>query len=138
MFNSLKKYSSDNFIFDKNQPLKEVCNAPKNKSGIYLIYAIKQNNSTLVYIGSSGKIQNNGKIKHRNGGLYDRLVNGKQFGKRRNLSFVEKLIDENIDALNIYWYDTLSQKDIPATIEGLVIQNYFDANGCLPRWNKTY
>ena len=138
MFNSLKKYSSDNFIFDKNQPLKEVCNAPKNKSGIYLIYAIKQNNSTLVYIGSSGKIQNNGKIKHRNGGLYDRLVNGKQFGKRRNLSFVEKLIDENIDALNIYWYDTLSQKDIPATIEGLVIQKYFDANGCLPRWIKTY
>ena len=138
MFNSLKKYSSDNFIFDKNQPLKEVCNAPKNKSGIYLIYAIKQNNSTLVYIGSSGKIQNNGKIKHRNGGLYDRLVNGKQFGKRRNLSFAEKLIDENIDALNIYWYDTLSQNDIPATIEGLVIQKYFDANGCLPRWNKTY
>ena len=138
MFNILKKYSSDNFIFDKNQTLKEVCNAPKNKSGIYLIYAIKQNNSTLVYIGSSGKIQNNGKIKHRNGGLYDRLVNGKQFGKRRNLSFVEKLIDENIDALNIYWYDTLSQKDIPATIEGLVIQKYFDANGWLPRWNKTY
>ena len=138
MFNNLKKYNSNNFIFDNNQPLKEVCNAPKDKSGIYLIYAIKQNNSTLVYIGSSGKIQNNGKIKHRNGGLYDRLVNGKQFGKRRNLSFAEKLIDENIDALNIYWYDTLSQKDIPATIEGLVIQKYFDANDSLPKWNKTY
>ena len=61
--------------------LKNVCNAPKNKSGVYIVYELKNGKIELVYIGSSGKVQNNGEIKHRNDGLYDSIVNGHQFGK---------------------------------------------------------
>jgi len=138
MFNKLKKYKGGHFIFDNNKSLVDVCNAPQNKSGVYIIYTIKDSLTDLVYIGSSGKIQNDGKVKHRNGGLYDRLVNGKQFGKPRKQSFIDKMIEENIYALDIYWYDTVSDKDIPATVEGVIIQKYFDANSCLPKWNKAY
>ena len=81
---------------------------------------------------------NNGKIKHRQGGLYDRLVNGKQFGKPRRQSWLEKMKTENIDALDIYWFDTFSDGDIPGTVEGKIIQTYFDTYGCLPKWNKEF
>ena len=75
---------------------------------------------------------------YRKGGLFDRIVNGKQFGKPRRTSWAEKLVKENIDALDIYWYDTFSEEDIPATIEGKIIQRVYEDYGCLPRWNKEY
>jgi len=38
------------------------------------VYELKRGKIELIYKGSSGKIQNNVKMKHRNGGLYDRIV----------------------------------------------------------------
>jgi hypothetical protein len=65
-------------------------------------------------------------------------VNGKQFGKPRRTSWAEKLVNQNIDALDIYWYDTFSKGDIPATIEGKIIQKVFEDYECLPKWNKEF
>jgi len=139
MFSDLDKYENrDHFFFDGGEALGSVCNAPKDKSGVYIVYELARGKIRLVYIGSSGKMQNNGRIKHRQGGLWDRIVNGKQFGKPRRKSWDEKLTEEGIDALDIYWYDTFSKNEIPATVEGILIQRFYDAYDRLPEWNKEY
>ena len=80
MFDELREYSnSDHFFFDKEKPLKDSCNAPKNGNGVYLVNALSRGTIEIVYIGSSGKIMNDGSLKQREGGLYDRIVNGTQF-----------------------------------------------------------
>lgn len=140
MFDELRKYSNTNhFFFKENDELDKVCNAPKNKSGAYIVYELKNEKIELVYVGSSGKVQNDGKIKHRKGGLFDRIVNGHQFGKiSRKVSWPLKMREENIKALDIYWYDTFNQEtlDIPAYTEAVLLQRFLDINGKLPRWNK--
>jgi len=140
MFDELTKYNgSDHFFFAVNEELQDVCNAPKDGSGIYIVYELKNDCIQLVYIGSSGKVQNDGSIKCRQGGIYDRIVNGYQFGQTpRRKSWKQKLMDEKIDALDIYWYETFNSehRDIPAYVESLIIQRFYEINGCLPKWNK--
>lgn len=140
MFDELSKYKNKNhFFFSERDKLEDVCNAPKNKSGIYIVYELKNGKIELVYIGSSGKVQNNGNINHRKDGLFDRIVNGHQFGKvPRKKSWLQKLTAEKIEALDVYWYDTFNDthRDIPVFVEATIIQKFFDINGCLPRWNK--
>jgi len=141
MFDELNNYKdNDHFFFSSHESLAEKCNAPINKSGVYLIYALAKGRIELVYIGSSGKIQNNGKLKSREGGLFDRIVNGKQFGEARNKSWPKKLDTEQIEALDIYWYNTFNDEvqDIPAYVEAILIQKHFDIYGKLPRWNKEF
>jgi len=42
MFDELTKYKNNNhFFFKPTDNLREVCNAPTDKSGVYLIYALK-------------------------------------------------------------------------------------------------
>ena len=141
MFDELEKYESNgHFFFSVGDELGQVCNAPKNGLGVYLVYALKNGKIELIYIGSSGKVTQNGSAKIRKGGMHDRLVNGKQFDKPRKKSWKEKLIAETIEALDVYWYETFDQSnsDIPATIEGLIIQRHLDVHGRLPKWNKEY
>lgn len=141
MFDELEKYESNgHFFFSVHDELGKVCDAPKNGLGVYIVYALKNGKIELIYIGSSGKVYQNGSKKIRKGGIYDRLVNGKQFDKPRKISWKEKLIAENIEALDVYWYETFdeSNSDIPATIEGLIMQRHFYVYGRLPKWNKEF
>jgi len=141
MFDELEKYKSNgHFFFGEKDELGIVCNAPKNGMGIYIVYALKNGKIELIYIGSSGKIKQDGKKKIRKGGIFDRLVNGKQFDYPRKRSWKEKIMTERIEALDIYWYETFDQNnsDIPSTIEGIIIQRYFDIYGTLPKWNKEF
>ena len=139
MFDELKKYkTNDHFFVMKNSALEKVCNAPKTTSGIYLVFALKKGRIELVYIGSSGKIQNDGSIKNREVGLYDRIVNGHQFGNiPRKISWLNKINEEGMDGLDVYWYDTFNNKtkDIPAFVEAVIIQRHFDIYNKLPDWN---
>ena len=132
--------NNDHFFFSKDEFLDEKCNAPKNSSGIYLIYALAHGQIELIYVGSSGKMQPNGKLKTRSGGIFDRIVNGKQFDEPRKKSWPKKMDIEQIEALDIYWYVTFNNevKDIPAYAEGLIIQRHFDIYGKLPRWNSKF
>ncbi|MDT8412699.1 MAG: hypothetical protein RQ875_09575 [Vicingaceae bacterium] len=140
MFDELTIYKNNNhFFYTFENELDEVCNAPKNSSGIYLVYELKNGKVELVYVGSSGKVQNDGQIKHRNGGMYDRIVNGHQFGKvPRKKSWKQKLIEENIEALDVYWYETANNEmlDIPAFVECQILQKFLDIYGRLPKWNN--
>ncbi len=141
MYDELEDYNSkDHFFFTDNTDLEKVCNAPKNGIGVYLVYALKNGRIQLVYIGSSGKIQQNGKKKPGSQGLWEELVNGKQFGSSRKISWKEKLLSEKIEALDVYWYVTFNKnfKDLPAMAEALVMQRYYDMNECLPLWNEEF
>jgi hypothetical protein len=100
MFDELKKYSTnDHFFFAPDESLKDSCNAPKNGSGVYVINALSQGGIEIIYIGSSGKIHNDGNLKQRSGGLHDRIVNGKQFNGPRRRIWPLKMREEKIDAL---------------------------------------
>jgi len=95
LFDELNKYKrNDHFFFIGKKSLEEVCNAPKDRSGVYLVYALAHGKIELVYIGSSGKMQKDGTLKHRKGGLYDRIVNGKQFDRPRRISWLAKVKEE--------------------------------------------
>jgi hypothetical protein len=142
MFDELASYKNNNhFFFTEKVNLEEVCNAPKKGSGVYIIYELKNGRIELVYIGSSGKIQNNGTVKHRNGGLFDRIVNGHQFGTiSRGKLWKQRLIDEKIEALDIYWYDTINSDEIgvPSFVEATIMMRFLEVHGRLPRWNKEF
>ena len=82
MYKELKSIKIKNqFVFDINDSLEEVCNAPDTASGIFLVYAISNEEKELIMVGSTGTVQNDGTLKSKNGGLYDKIVNGHQFAK---------------------------------------------------------
>ena len=103
------------------------------------MYALKQGRITLVYVGAAGKIKHTGrKIGKEN--FYEEMINGQQFGGRRADTWKQKLIDEKIEALDIYWYETYNKhvKVIPALVQALVIQAQFDLQRKLPAWNEEF
>lgn len=65
MFEILSKYShSGQFEFHADDNLRNVCNAPTDKSGVYIIWTILEGKEQLLYIGRSGE-KKNGVIVHR-------------------------------------------------------------------------
>lgn len=141
MIDELDKYKNNNhFFFSGSDDLKSVCNAPEDGIGVYLVYALKNGEIELVCIGSSGKVLQNGRLKKRIGGLSDEIINGKQFGEPRYKSWKEKVISENIDALDIYWYETFDEinNDIPSSVEGILIQRFYEIYRALPLWNVEF
>ena len=144
MFDELTKYKhNDHFFFEANQKLIEVCNAPTDKSGVYLIYKLAKGRVELIYIGASGQKNKDGTIKTRTaglGGLKDRLVNEKQFGGARKVTFSLVMKLQKIDALDIYWYVTHdnNHKNFPRDIEAMLIEKFHSIYGRLPEWNKEF
>ena len=142
MFDELNKYKhNDHFFFKPTDNLGQVCNAPTDKSGVYIIYVLKGGRIELVYVGRSGEIKKNGTLFIRKaglGGLKDRLVNGKQFGEPRRNSWKNKMQTEKIEALDIYWYVTHSDNyvDCPRILENKILQIHMNIYGNLPRWNN--
>lgn len=119
----------------------ELTNAPNDKSGVYIIYALKGGRIDLIYIGRSGEVKQDGTLFIRKaglGGLKDRLVNGKQFGEPRRNSWKTVMNYEKIEALDIYWYATHCEKyiDCPKIIESKLLQKHLEIYGRLPKWNN--
>jgi hypothetical protein len=141
MYKELKKIKTKNtFSLTINDSLEEVCNAPET-SGIFLVYDVKENDKELIMVGSTGTIQNDGTLKSKNGGLYDKIVNGNQFAKTgRKYSWPVQMKIENIDRLEVFWYESFNDKIklIPTTLEGQILQNFLDEKERLPRWNVAF
>jgi len=142
MYKELKKFKTTNhFSYTADDSLEEVCNASQNGSGIFLVYNASEEEKELIMVGSSGTIQNDGTLKVKAGGLFDKIVNGHQFAKTgRKYSWPTQMKLEGIDRLEVYWYETFNvkNKSIPTYVEGLILQNFLDENGRLPRWNVAF
>lgn len=143
MFNELNKYEqSDHFFLHPKGNLREVCNAPNDKSGIYIVYALKNEKTELIYIGCSGKMGSDNSMFIRKaglGGIKDRIVNGHQFGKiSRRISWLNQIQQEGIEALDIYWYATHNElySDCPRNLEHSLLKKHLELFGRLPKWNK--
>lgn len=142
MLDDLIQYKHTNhFFFSPTDNLRGVCNAPTDKSGIYLIYALKAGKIELIYIGRSGRKKIDGSIFIRKaglGGLKDRLVNGKQFDLPRRKSWKQQMVAEKIEALDVYWYVTHGDEfvDCPIELEKKLLTKYRAIYGRLPQWNN--
>ena len=142
MYKELKKFKTTNsFSFTADDSLEEVCNAPESGNGIFVVYAVDGEEKELIMVGSTGTIQNDGTLKSKNGGLYDKIVNGHQFAKTgRKYSWPAQMKKEDINRLEVVWYETFNAKNkvIPTFAEGQVLQNFLDENAKLPRWNVAF
>ena len=143
MFDELKNYKNTNhFFFKSTDNLQQVCNAPTDKSGVYMVYTQNGVQIELLYIGRSGKLNKSGEMFIRKaglGGIKDRLINGHQFGKTaRKKSWPIQMEKENIHSLHVYWYAThdIECLDCPRILEKQLLNKYFLIYGKLPRWNK--
>lgn len=142
MYKELKKFKTTNsFSFTVNDNLETVCNTSETANGVFLVYAVDGETKNLIMVGSTGTIQNDGTLKSKNGGMYDKIVNGHQFAKTgRKYSWPAQMKIENIERLEIFWYDTFNEKNkvIPTFVEGQILQLYFEEHGTLPKWNVAF
>ena len=142
MYKELSKFkNSGSFQFSSNDELDEVCNAPNEASGVFLVYAMQDEDRALIMVGSTGTVQNDGTLKAKNGGLYDKIVNGQQFAKTpRKYSWKTQLQLEKIATVEVFWYETYNDKTkvIPTFVEGQILQLFLKENGRLPGWNMAF
>ena len=98
MYKELKKFKvSNSFTFTIEDSLEVACNATETASGVFLVYAVENDDKELIMVGSTGTIQNDGSLKSKGGGLYDKIVNGHQFAKTgRKYSWPAQMKKENI------------------------------------------
>ncbi|MEJ7558198.1 MAG: hypothetical protein WKF66_07805 [Pedobacter sp.] len=113
MFDELSKYKKNgHFFFQADDQLAKVSNVPKDFEGIYLIYALERGRINLVYINS-------------------KLPEG---------HWAPKMLLENIEALDVYWYVTQDKrtKDVPKDVEEEILEIYQSIYGTTPRWNERF
>ena len=141
MYKELEKFKTESFSLTADGSLEEVCNAPESGSGVFVVTAVSEDGAEVVMVGSTGTVQNDGTLKIKNGGLYDKIVNGHQFAKTgRKYSWPAQMKKENIDRLDVTWYETFNETDkqIPTFVEAQLLQNFLDENDRLPRWNVAF
>jgi hypothetical protein len=142
MFDELEKYNlNGSFFFQATDRLEEVCNAPRDQFGVFLVYALRKGRVELIYVGKSGYHVTGKEAKPDitlHDGLRENLVDGLHFDetKRKNCWPVQMLI-EDIEALHIHWYVTCDgkYKDRPKTIKMKILKIYENIYGNFPRWN---
>lgn len=137
IFQGLRKYKQGHFFFEKGQNLKLQSKDVPALPGVYYFLRLRQGKVEIVYIGKSGTVLNDGSFRKQS--LQGRL-NRKQGNMYRQQYLTQKIEEENIDALDIYWFVTYDKnhRDLPAFVEGQIMQQYFDLFGTLPPWNKDF
>lgn len=142
MYKELEQFTvKGNFTFTQEDNLEVVCDASQTGSGVFVVYAVANDIKELIMVGSTGTVQNDGTLKSKNGGLYDKIVNGHQFAKTgRKYSWPAQMKKESIDVLEVFWFETFNPttKAIPTSVEGQILQNFLNENGRLPRWNVAF
>jgi hypothetical protein len=135
MFDELNKYKKNgHFFFRATDSVKEVCNAPDSGHGVCIIYELQLGRIEMVYIGGSGSPN---KLEYKS--LKDFILNGKSFSTPRSKSWAVKILAENIDALDVYWWITDDEKhnDDAFEVELDILDLCIDLYDDLPRWNRT-
>lgn len=140
MFSQLDKYRvKGHFFFTPTDSLEDVCNAPDDRDGVYLVYELKNDGVTLVYIGSSGEKIPGWSIHDGLLGLKLAIINGSEAERRnpRTQAWPVKMLAENIDALDIYWWSTFNKNrgDHPQDVKRSLMQTHRQLYGDPPAWN---
>lgn len=138
MFPQLEKYKNKgHFFFRKECRLIDLTRNIPNLPGVYYIVKLAAGKIEIVYIGKAGTMESDGAFKKQ--GLQKRL-NMKQDGLFRQEFFETKLLEESIDALDIYWFVTFDEyhQDVPAFLEASMLQDFYWMYDKLPSWNKTF
>ena len=141
MYKELEKFKTESCSLTADGSWEEVCNSPESGSGVFVVTAVSEDGAEVVMVGSTGTVQNDGTLKIKNGGLYDKIVNGHQFAKTgRKYSWPAQMKKENIDRLEVTWYETFNDtnKQIPTFVEAQILQQFLDENDRLPRWNVAF
>ncbi len=126
MFQEPKNYiDSDHFFFEPDKDLEKVCNASKDKDGVFKVLELLNGKINLVYIGYSNS-----------GGLFNEIVNGIHYDKNsRKIGWTYQMLKDKTDALDIYWYVT-NDKDEQKKVQVDMLKDFVDQTGKLPKWNK--
>lgn len=138
MFDKLNAYKNKgHFFFMEGSILKEVSKDVPELPGVYYIVRLRKGHIDVVYIGKSGTMNSNGTFSEQ---LLNKQLNNEQDGIKRQQFLDQKLEEEECDAFDIYWIVTFDnkKKDLPAYVEALLFQQYFNLYGRLPEWNKEF
>lgn len=107
MFDETNKYKNNgHFFFKKGDKLTDISKDVPELPGVYYIVRLAKGKIDLVYIGKSGTITQSGEFKEQ---LLRGRINNKQEGTKRQEFFDKKMITENIDGLDIYWFVTMDK-----------------------------
>jgi hypothetical protein len=126
MFQEPKNYwDNDHFFFEADKDLEKVCNAPKDKDGVFKVLELRNGKINLIYIGYSNS-----------GGLFNEIVNGLHYDKNaRKIGWTYQMLKDKTDALDIYWYVTTDNvKQKKEQVE--MLKDFVEQTGKLPKWNK--
>jgi len=138
MFDEVSKYKNNgHFFFRDGDNLAMASKQVPDLPGVYCIFRLSRGLINLVYIGKAGTVTRDGNFKEQ---MLRGRLNNKQEGIKRQDFFIQKIVEEDIDALDIYWYVTFDKtnQDLPGYVEGLLLQRYFELNGKLPQWNHDF
>lgn len=126
MFQEPKHYiENDHFFFKADKDLEIVCNAPKDKDGVFKVIELRNGNINVVYIGYS-----------ISGGLFNEIVNGLHFDKNtRKIGWTYQLLKDKTDALDVYWYVTNGKNELKKE-QVEMLKDFVYQTGKLPKWNK--
>ena len=126
MFQEPKNYKeNDHFFFQSENELEKVCNAPKDKDGVFKVLELRNGKINLVYISYSSS-----------GGLFNEIVNGLHNDKNpRKIGWTYQTIKDKTDALDVYWY-VISGKDLQKKEQVEMLKEFVELTGKLPKWNK--
>lgn len=126
MFQEPQNYTdNDHFFFEAHDELEKVCNAPKDKDGVFKVIELRNGKVSLVYIGYSNS-----------GGLFNEIVNGIHYDKNsRKIGWTYQLLKDKTDALDIYWYVVNGEgEQKKAQVE--MLKDFAKLTGKFPKWNK--
>jgi len=126
MFQEPKNYTDNgHFFFESDTELEKVCNAPKDKDGVFKVLELRNGKINLVFIGYSNS-----------GGLFNEIVNGIHHDKNpRKIGWTYQMLKDKTEALDIYWY-VINDKDEQKKEQVDMLKDFVDQTQRLPKWNK--
>ena len=130
MFDDLAKYNNNgHFLYERGDNTLKHSQKLPNESGVYYILKLVKGKIKLSFIGKTDPTN----AENRTLNL---MFDDKEKGISMNHFFDKKMVEEEIDALDIYWFVT--DEDDPSEIANKLLQNNHDFFGVLPEWNKSF
>ncbi|MBL4863021.1 MAG: hypothetical protein JKY09_08405 [Crocinitomicaceae bacterium] len=125
MLEGLGQYKNSNhFFYEKGSSLTELLKTVPDLPGVYYVIRLARGKVQLVYISALTDDEPTVKLKTR-------LLNQQSF-------FDKKIMEEGIDALDIYWFVTVDEEnqDLPAFVETKLSEGYVENMGEPALWNQ--